>query len=329
MTEECGRRALLTEGSVLDEIQPLLLPAPPTAPTGSAMAVDVDAGKSQAKGKQKRGQGKSPVDKENQEDKEEGSMWPKKPNHKKAKKNFIVISPEVLPTPKPPSLPPSPLPHQGPPVLPTVMFKLDLNIDLALQVISFPPAKEVDALDGFSDDCSSSCNAHALDNDFSSRPTDSQEDSYMTVSGGQCGVSSVPDDAMMDTENMLLHPPFRPSDEALLLASSWRPWFKLFPLYFETYNLGSWWKDVVLGYKVFEGRVGFVNLKGGNHALPNQHCPGQVARWIKNYRKLHPEIPSDFLATFASAWWAWWIAMQLTWRRVEGKEGPLELVDRV
>ncbi|PBK61729.1 hypothetical protein ARMSODRAFT_844667, partial [Armillaria solidipes] len=92
---------------------------------------------------------------------------------------------------------------------------------------------------------------------------------------------------------------------------------------------GGRWKDILAGYKVFEGRAGFGDLKGSSHTLPSNNRPPEVAAWIKNYRRIHPDISEASLDSFAAKWWKWWIGMQPEWRDVLGKEGPLEISDRV
>ncbi len=200
----------MSESSVLDELQPLLLL--PLREQSSTPG-EFDGEKSKANGKWKRPQGKTPVDKENIEE-EAGSAQLKKAKKKKAKKD-VENPPHILPSPKLPSMPP--VPQLGPPawiedllpppLSPSARSELDLNIDPVLQAISLQPAspKGGDSLNDSSDDVS-----------LIHGGLDDMQPSFPEENEGNRGVTPV-DDLMtgIEAENMLLHLPFKPSDESL------------------------------------------------------------------------------------------------------------------
>ncbi len=104
-------------------------------------------------------------------------------------------------------------------------------------------------------------------------------------------------------ENVFLAVPFRPSDEAFVKSEQWLPEFRTLGEYIDEYHdMGQRWEDVLVGYKVFEGRMGFVDLKGAKHALPSKDHLADIHMWIKNGRRMHPVIAAGSLDKFSEAW---------------------------
>ncbi|PBK82456.1 hypothetical protein ARMGADRAFT_946594 [Armillaria gallica] len=101
----------------------------------------------------------------------------------------------------------------------------------------------------------------------------------------------------------------------------WEVWFSSLMTYFEDYELGKRWKDTLGCWSVWEGRGGFVDLKGAKYSLSVTGHPEEVGVWIKNYQRIKPEITS--IRTFADAWWTWWKCLQPEWRGAGDGKGEM------
>ncbi|PBK67933.1 hypothetical protein ARMSODRAFT_855721, partial [Armillaria solidipes] len=98
-------------------------------------------------------------------------------------------------------------------------------------------------------------------------------------------------------------------------------WFLALMVYFEGYELGDRWKDTLGCWSVWEGRTGFVDLKGAKFSLPPRGHPEEIGVWIKNYQRIKPAIES--IQKFADAWWTWWQGMQPEWRGAQDGGGAM------
>ncbi|KAG2749166.1 hypothetical protein P692DRAFT_20818540 [Suillus brevipes Sb2] len=121
------------------------------------------------------------------------------------------------------------------------------------------------------------------------------------------------DNANMETSNDIeAQPSNNESDYVAGLPPDCPKWFLDSYVYLRAPSLPAQYASLLSVFVLLEQSSSFVSSKGPAHSLGKKHRPKAVGWWIARARSGIPPLPD--LGKYSTDFWAWWIALQPTWR---------------
>lgn len=102
------------------------------------------------------------------------------------------------------------------------------------------------------------------------------------------------------------------SDYVAELPPDCPKWFSDSYVYLRAPSLPAQYASLLSTFVLLEQSSSFVSSRGPAHSLGKKHRPEAVGWWIARARSGMPPLPD--LGKYSTDFWAWWIALQPTWR---------------